>query len=69
MVIFNTSTALINKLARGEDEDEDSSSIGGCLGADIGPYIIKSAKKKLPHIPFEVGDGFKPVELVRMREK
>jgi len=41
----------------------------GCLGVDVGSSIVASAKKKYPHLSFEVGDGFKTGALARMRYK
>ena len=42
---FGTSTTLIHKAATGED----SSSIGGCLGVDIGPHIIKGTNSRMAY--------------------
>jgi hypothetical protein len=63
---FGTSTALLHDAARGQD---GSSTIGGCIGVDVGPHIIESAKKKFPIVPFEVGDAWKMADLVRMKSK
>jgi len=63
---FGTSTALLHDAARDQD---GSSCIGGCIGVDVGPHIIESAKKKFPIVPFEVGDAWKMAELVRMKSK
>jgi len=64
---FGTSTTLLHNAARGQDSCE--SSIGGCIGVDVGSNIIKSAKKKFPNVPFEVGDAWKIAELARMKKK
>lgn len=60
---FGTSTILIDDAAKAEE------SSGGCLGVDVGPHIIKSAKEKFPDCNFEVVDGFKTGALARMKEK
>ena len=60
---FGTSTALLNDAAKGVGPNGP----GGCLGVDVGTHIIKSAKKKFPHVPFEVGDAWKTAQLARMR--
>lgn len=62
---FGTSTTLLDEAAKGEDPN----SLGGCLGVDVGPNIIKSAKEKFPYVSFEVGDGFKTGKLVRLKQK
>jgi hypothetical protein len=62
---FGTSTTLLDKVAKGEDPN----SLGRCQGVDVGPNIIKSAKEKFPHVSFEVGDGFKTGQLVRLKQK
>lgn len=59
---LGTSTTLIDAAAEGND------SQGGCLGVDVGSHIILSARKKYPHLKFEVGDGFKTGELARMKD-
>ena len=57
--------AMIDKAARGDDPNSSC----GCLGVDVGPHIIKSAKEKFPHVSFVVGDGFKTGALARMKNK
>jgi co-chaperonin GroES (HSP10) len=64
---FGTSTTLLHNAARGQQDCD--SSIGGCIGVDVGAHIIKSAKKKFPNVPFEVGDAWKMAELARMKSK
>lgn len=66
---LGTSTKLISDAATAEEGDDDgaASSLGGCLGVDVGPNIIKSARLKYPELTFEVGDGFHTGELARMR--
>jgi hypothetical protein len=59
---LGTTTALIHESAMDNDT-------GGCIGVDVGPHIIKSARKNYPHLQFEVGDGFKTGVLARMKEK
>jgi len=71
---LGTTTALIDSAAAievkgNQSGDVTSSRRGGCLGVDVGPHIIKSAKKKYSHLPFEVANGFHTGELARMREK
>ena len=43
-------------------------SNGGCIGVDVGPQIIESAKRKYPHVPFVVGDAWKMSDLIQMKE-
>ena len=62
---FGTTTTLIDQAARGAN----SGGGGGCLGVDVGPNIISSAKKKYPHLSFQVGDGFKTGQIGRMRDE
>jgi len=60
---FGTSTTLLHDAAKGSSPD----GVGGCIGVDVGPSIIESAKKKFPHVPFCVGDAWKTAELARMK--
>ncbi|KAL7536454.1 hypothetical protein ACHAXR_010708, partial [Thalassiosira sp. AJA248-18] len=64
---MGTSTTLIDEAAQGNQQSDGAP--GGCLGVDVGPHIIKSARVKYPHLKFEVGDGFKTGELARMKDK
>ena len=59
---FGTTTAILNDAAKCK-----SSSIGGCLGVDVGTNIIASAKKKFPDVPFAVGDAWKMSDLMKMK--
>jgi hypothetical protein len=38
-----------------------------CIGVDIGPKIIKNAKKQYPEIPFAVGDAWKTMQLLKFK--
>ena len=53
---FGTSTALLHQAAK--KKKSDGTSMGGCIGVDIGPSIIQSACKKFPEVPFVVGDAW-----------
>ena len=69
---FGTSTAIIHDAARIRDGDDDNYGgigTGGCLGVDVGANIIASAKKKFPEVPFEVGDAWKMLDLINMKDK
>ncbi|KAL9178854.1 hypothetical protein ACHAXT_003985 [Thalassiosira profunda] len=59
---LGTTATLIDEAAKGGDPVS-----GGCLGVDVGSSIIKAARKKYPHLSFEVGDGFRTGSLARMR--
>lgn len=63
---LGTSTVLVDEAARCEDA---SVTTGGCVGLDIGPSIIRSAKKKYPNVFFEVGNGFQTGNIARLTEK
>eukprot|EP00978_Attheya_sp_CCMP212_P033167 scaffold132634_cov53-Attheya_sp.AAC.2 len=39
-----------------------------CIGVDIGPKIIKNAKKQYPEIPFAVGDAWKTMQLLKFKK-
>jgi hypothetical protein len=41
---------------------------GFCIGVDIGPRIIQSAKKQYPDIPFAVGDAWKTLKLLQLKQ-
>lgn len=67
---FGRSTHLLNEAARGsslEGVDEDDSA-GYCVGVDIGPKIIKNAQKQYPSIQFAVGDAWKTLDLLKLRQ-
>jgi hypothetical protein len=44
-----------------------TTAAGFCIGVDIGPRIIQSAKKQYPHIPFAVGDAWKTLQLLQLK--
>ena len=58
-----TTTALLYEAVNcgGADLKQQNSS-GFCVGVDIGKNIIASAKKKCPHIVFEVVDAWKTLD-------
>jgi len=39
-----------------------------CIGVDIGPKIIKNARKQYPNIQFAVGDAWKTLQLMKLRK-
>jgi len=39
-----------------------------CIGVDIGPKIIKNARKQYPNIQFAVGDAWKTLQLIKLRK-
>lgn len=43
-------------------------SNGFCLGVDIGPKIIQQAKQQYPGIPFAVGDAWKTLQLLQVKQ-
>jgi len=68
---FGTTTTMLHDAARGEGQDSDAEPdlSGGCIGVDVGPQIIESAKKKFPNVPFAVGDAWKTADLARLKPK
>jgi len=63
-----TTTALVHnaaKLVRNEDEKPE----GYCIGLDIGPKIIEQAKREHPDVHFVVGDAWKTLDLLRVKNK
>lgn len=54
-------TALVHEAA-------DPSAGGYCIGVDIGPKIIQRAKKEHPTMKFSVGDGFRSMDLLRIKQ-
>lgn len=62
---MGVTTNLIHRATLGSDVNEES----GCIGIDIGPRIVKAARKKFPDVIFEVGDAWKVGELIRQRHK
>ena len=59
---FGTSTVELHKAASGK------SSIGGCIGVDIGPKIVNGARKRYPNVPFEVANAWHTSDLLRLQE-
>ena len=79
---FGTSTAILHDAAaassdaRNQERDDcnfatgiSDLSLGGCLGVDVGPHIIDSAKMKFPHVPFVVGDAWKISDLIQFKKE
>jgi hypothetical protein len=64
---FGTSTALFHQAAK--EINSDGTLIGGCIGVDIGPSIIQSARKKFPEVPFVVGDAWDMAGLGELRTR
>jgi hypothetical protein len=56
-----TTTALLYDAAMRED------SGGFCVGVDIGEKIILSARKKYPHVMFEVIDAWNTLDLLKVK--
>jgi 2-polyprenyl-3-methyl-5-hydroxy-6-metoxy-1,4-benzoquinol methylase len=54
---FGRTTDLLNKAGR------------YCIGIDIGPKIIENARQQYPGIQFAVGDAFKTLDLLKLRQK
>jgi len=57
-----TTTALVHESANPQKQ-------GYCIGVDIGPRIIERAKREHPSMKFAVGDGFKSLELMRIKQQ
>lgn len=56
-----TTTALVHEAA-------NPAKGGYCIGVDIGPKIIQRAKQDHPDLKFEVGDGFRSLDLMRIKQ-
>lgn len=56
---FGTSTTQLHEAA---------SPRGYCIGVDVGASIVEGAKKKYPHVYFDVGDAWKTAELLRIQQ-
>ena len=57
-----TTTALVHETANPQKG-------GYCIGVDIGPKIVQRAKREHPAMKFSVGDGFKSLELLRIKQQ
>lgn len=73
---FGRTTRILHDAAiRISDQDREELGYtgirthGGCIGVDIGPKIIASAKKQYPEIPFAVGDAWRTLDLIKMKDK
>jgi len=67
-----TTAAILHdaaSVATSSSSESIDASGGGCLGIDIGPSIIKGAKKRYPTVPFAVGDAFRTADLLMMKEQ
>ncbi len=60
---FGRTTTLLN------DAVNANSAKGFCVGVDIGPKIVATARKEHPSIPFEVVDAWKTLELLKIKVK
>ncbi len=60
---FGRTTTLLNDAV---NADSDSTK-GFCIGVDIGPKIVATARKEHPSIPFEVVDAWKTLELLKVK--
>jgi len=60
---FGRSTTLLDAAVNGAGGDKD----GFCIGVDIGPKIIATARKEYEHIPFEVVDAWQTLQLLKIK--
>lgn len=60
---FGQTTTLLHEAATGGKSDAN----GFCIGVDIGPKIIKHAKKRYPNVPFYVGNAWNLLQLLKFR--
>lgn len=58
---LGTTTALLHEKATSDGD-------GYCIGVDVGPSIIKKAKKRHGNVYFAVGDAWKTAELLRIQQ-
>ena len=61
---FGRTTVLLDSAVNcGRDGDKE----GFCIGVDIGPKIIATARKEYEHIPFEVVDAWQTLQLLKIK--
>lgn len=64
---FGTSTIVLNEAAVKGDDDDNTN--GYCIGVDVGPKIIKGAKRRYPDVFFAVGDAWRTASLLRIQQE
>jgi len=68
---FGRTTRLLHDAAKFQEDGktQQQSSSGYCIGVDIGPKIIASAKKQYPDIHFAVGNAWRTLELLKLKNE
>ncbi len=57
---YGSTTTMLHDAVKDED-------YGFCIGVDIGEKIISSAKKRYPHVQFEVADAWDTLKLLKLK--